>query len=479
MPGSDAEDANPSVPSAPTDTGAAEAIERGACASNDAPPAPSLELIARTDTDAGLGPSALLIELLDGVAEAGRYWAVGQGGLMSFDTTGESPELGDVFDGLSGRFYRLLLVDHEPPLAYVTHRDSGLQVVDRSDPSGLALVHTVLMDGLGGMVQQGDRIYVTRHDGALVVFDASNPAVPEPIGTTEVPGHPWNAVASVDTLYTADNTHGLGVFSLENPDSPALVGHVDIGSGALDLDIEGSTLFVAAGSAGLVLMDISTPDDPVERGRLWTGSPIVDVSVDGSTVWLVDHEAVWAVDASAPDRPVVIGRMTTPRFAMTVSAFNEEAWVGDWTAVGGYRANKDSSESTIVAQPDTLRMASERHTATVQLINLGPTAGEIIRWDASDPDAHLAFPQSTIESEGSLSIELTWPEDSDNGQFCVQTTDPTTPTLTVNVQRADPMLSVPLGAAAPDFELPSLDGERVRLSEQLGHPVLLVYFATW
>ena len=453
---------------------------RGECASNESPPAPSLELIGRTDTDEGLGPTALLIELLDGVAVEGRYWAVGQGGLMSFDLTGDEPQLDDVFGGISGRFYRLLLVEHDPPLIYATHRDAGLQVIDRSDPASLALVHTTLMDGLGGMAFRNDRVYATRHDGAMVVFDASNPAVPNLAGITEAPGHPWNVVATTDTLYTADNTRGIGVFGIDDPDDPEFIEHIELGSGALDVAIEGSTLVVAAGSAGLIIMDTGVARSPVEVSRLWTGSPIVDVSVEGTTVWMVDHEAVWAVDASQPEDPTVIGRMETPRFAMTVSAIGQDAWVGDWTAVSGYRARAERSQSTIVAQPDTLRLATDRQTTRLDLLNVGAIDGEIVRWNASEVAASLEFSRSSVPAfGGSLTVELSWPESSDNGQLCIETTDPTTPTINVNVQRSDQSLSIPLGAAAPDFELPTLDGTRVRLSEQLGHPVLLVYFATW
>ena len=39
--------------------------------------------------------------------------------------------------------------------------------------------------------------------------------------------------------------------------------------------------------------------------------------------------------------------------------------------------------------------------------------------------------------------------------------------------------AVPLGVPAPDFALPATDGTYYTLSEQLGQPVLLVYFATW
>ncbi len=463
-----------------SDTGTASVtVERGDCTPTESPAEPSIELISRTDTDEGLGPSTLLIELLDGAVEDDRFWAVGQGGLMSFDLSGSAPELDDVYSGMSGRFYRLLLVDHDPPLAYVTHRDAGMMVVDRSDPSDLELIHSTMMSGLGGMAMQGDRLYITRHNGSISVFDASDPETPTLTATVDADGHPWNAVVTEEALYTADNTHGLGVFSLDDPDSPVFEQHVDLGSGVLDLDIEGSTLFVAAGSAGLLTIDIQEPLAPSIRARLNTGSPVVDVSVSGTMAWLVDHEAVWSVDISNPDAPAVIGRMTTPRFAMTVSASGNEAWVGDWTAVGGYRAHPDRARGTIVARPDTLRLSTDRNNASVEVANLGPEDGRIVAWNASESDADADMPSATIPAGGSLDIELNWPDSTENGQLCLQTDDPTNPTLTVNVQRSDSTLSVPLGAAAPDFELTSLDGETVRLSEQLGHPVLLVYFATW
>jgi hypothetical protein len=36
-----------------------------------------------------------------------------------------------------------------------------------------------------------------------------------------------------------------------------------------------------------------------------------------------------------------------------------------------------------------------------------------------------------------------------------------------------------VGDPAPDFALEDLHGARWRLSEQLGHPVVLTYIATW
>jgi hypothetical protein len=77
------------------------------------------------------------------------------------------------------------------------------------------------------------------------------------------------------------------------------------------------------------------------------------------------------------------------------------------------------------------------------------------------------------------SVVFDWPSTAGNGTVCLRTDDPSVPTIEVTIQRSDSSLSIPLGSSAPDFELTTLDGESLRLSEQLGHPVLLVYFATW
>jgi len=465
----------------PVDTGTPGTpgtVGRGECTESSDGSEPSLVRIGHLDTDEGMGPPPILIELLDSDLEDDRFWAVGQGGLMSFDISDSDPVLCNVYPGPMGRFHRLLLVEDSTPLVYVTHRDLGLSVVDRTNPGNLRTVDSLAMAGLGGMVIDGDQLYVTRHDGPLAVFDISDRQQPSLVTTIDAPGHPWNVVANGDTLYTADNTDGVGVFSRSTTEFE-YSHHLDVGSGTLDLAHASGHLFVAAGSGGFVVMSTEDPSHPTEIARIKTGSPLVDVSVSNTTAWVVDHEAVWAIDISEPSSPVVIGRSETTRFAMTVTASGTDAWVGDWTAVAGYRAYPDRAQATVVAYPDTIRIPPGTDQTTVQLTNFGPSAGDVLAWDANDDSVEATIPDADIETGEATTIELQWPDDADNGRFCVRTNDPNAPEIEMLVQRSDTTLSVALGAAAPDFELTSLDGDTVRLSEQLGHPVLLVYFATW
>lgn len=464
---------------APADTGTPGMVPRGDCVASTETPENSLEALGRTDTDSGLGPSSLLIELLDGALDGDRFWAVGQGGLMSFDLSGDAPELDDVHSGLSGRFYRLLLVGGDEPLVYATHRDEGLVVIDRSDPSDLDEIHNLRMNGLGGLSLLDNRVYASKHDGSIAVFDVTDPSSPSLLSTAEGEGHPWTVVASPEALYTADNTHGLGVFNLNDPDNPMAEGHIDVGSGLLDLAMSNDTLFLAAGSGGMIVMDLENPLAPEPVARLETGSPIVDISVANSIAWLVDHESVWAVDVTDRDNPTVIGRHRTPRFAMAVAADGFDAWVGDWTAVGGYRAHPDRAKSALVARPDALQMPAGTDAASFRIRNLGSAAGSVLAWDSSEAELELEIPSDSLVPGAQQSVVFDWPSTAGNGTVCLRTDDPSVPTIEVTIQRSDSSLSIPLGSAAPDFELTTLDGESLRLSEQLGHPVLLVYFATW
>ena len=63
------------------------------------------------------------------------------------------------------------------------------------------------------------------------------------------------------------------------------------------------------------------------------------------------------------------------------------------------------------------------------------------------------------------------------GSVCVSSNDPDEATIDFAVEAGvdDPFIGQP----APDFVLQDLDGKSYKLSDQLGHPVVLAYFATW
>ena len=63
--------------------------------------------------------------------------------------------------------------------------------------------------------------------------------------------------------------------------------------------------------------------------------------------------------------------------------------------------------------------------------------------------------------------------------LCLASNDPDESQAEVEVHTGGGGVIGEVGRPAPDFVLTDLDGESHRLSEHLGHPVVLVYFATW
>ena len=57
--------------------------------------------------------------------------------------------------------------------------------------------------------------------------------------------------------------------------------------------------------------------------------------------------------------------------------------------------------------------------------------------------------------------------------------DPTTPLQSLSVSATNTGSAIGIGEVALDFTLTDLDGTSHTLSQQLGNPVVLAYFATW
>ena len=92
--------------------------------------------------------------------------------------------------------------------------------------------------------------------------------------------------------------------------------------------------------------------------------------------------------------------------------------------------------------------------------------------------------------------DVTFADDGEplDATVCVATTDPDEPLREVKVARSSPQgdspfhkfyhggkgeSAVTVGQLVPDFLLPDLDDNYHQLSEQLGRPVLLMFFSTW
>ncbi len=325
-------------------------------------------------------------------------------------------------------------------------------------------------------------LWVTTHAGELVTFDLSDPDAPAELGRVDGLGNPWLPLAAGDRLYIADNTLGIGVVDVSDPRAPALLGTVEAAGGVQDLALseDGSTLYAAVGSAGIEVFSLDDPDAPASAGTVNLHYAVISVAVDGDTLWAADQQDVVALDIGDPRAPVVRNTRQTEQWAMHLAASGGVAWVADWAWVEGYRLLDGVTAPDADPSTGQLFLADDGGTATFELANLGSAPLAILGASADDDRLSLEADRLTVEPGESAALRLSYAGGGGlEATLCLATDDPDEPTQEIAVVDGASGDGLGLGSPAPDFTLSGLDGRSYTLSEQLGRPVVLAYFATW
>jgi len=427
----------------------------------------------------GDGPSTLFIELVDLEKDGDVVYGVGQGGLILFDFSdvsevSEFAVYPDPDDGFPGRFHRVEKIG-EGAVALV-HRDFELRFADVSDPSNPVLLRDDLGGGREGLAAVGDRLYVSNRSqgGTLEVWDVSDLTDIVELDSHEGFGpNTWELSKTDDGwLYAADQSLGVLPISLADKDSPEA--GQPVGDYAVQhIDVEGDALYAAMGSAGVGVFDRSDPAAPVLVTTLAVAGSAVQVAADGDYLFAADHEGLVAWDISDPLSPVAVGHQVSEQFALAVINEGATAWLGDWSIAGQWALTPGAPE--LALSNDLIQLPTDGGSTKVSLTNYGQGDLEIV--GATGPEGvTLEMRRTTLESGASTNLQLSWTGGELDDTICLATNDPDEPLREITVVSGD---NGGLGGPAPDFTLNDLDGNSWRLSEQLGHPVVLAYFATW
>jgi hypothetical protein len=271
-----------------------------------------------------------------GIATAGNfaYVADGESGLRildisdpdtpvwagSLDTPGSAADL-----ALSGS------------LACVADVSGGLRLIDVSNPSAPAPVGALATPfPVTGVAVAGTHAYVSGGGGGgsgLVVVDISVPSSPS-IVTTIAGTAMWRRVAVAGaTLYVAAESQGLRIYSLANPASPAFLGATPGFNSASDVAVDGTIAYIRSGSA-LKSVDVSNPASPTILGELGTGPGTGIAIADGhafvSTLFDVSGSLL-VVDIGDPAALVLTGTITLRDWATDVALSGDRAFVANGT----------------------------------------------------------------------------------------------------------------------------------------------------
>ncbi len=426
-------------------------------------------------------PGEFFVELVDVELGPGELiYGAGQGGLVVYDFTDvEEPlSLGSWPSPQSNpRFHRVEALSEAVVVA--VHRDQGLEFVDVSDPNELRLIQAAPGQGMEGMAAVGERLYVSSRDGGqLRIWDVSSPTQPVELGPISgMPENTWELIDAGDGwLYAADQAEGLVPISLADPDAPSRGTALDLGVGVQYAAVYGDWIYAALGGGGVAVIDRSDPSAPVEVHRISSAGSVVQVSVGEGLLWAADHDGVGVWSLEDPSSPSPLARETSEQFALAVAAEGDSAWLGDWSYLE--RWDLDRSISSPEARLDRSQLAFETSGGSqlVQITNYG--GDTLVLSGATAEGLDIEVSTAAIEPGESAKLRLTWAGGERlESTLCLATNDPDEPLQKVELLAGDTLSY--LGAPAPDFTLTDLDGDTHKLSEQLGHPVVLAYFATW
>ncbi len=426
----------------------------------------------------------------------GLLWTVGKGGLIGLSVSGDTTTQVVRFpSGQGSRTYEQVAVNGAGVAAVANRGDNtqnnnntfaGVALIDISDLSGVTQLAAIDIDDAGAMAFHGTLLYVTRYTGSLAVFDVSAPSAPVLVTEVDGLGTPWDLQVVGDIAYIADNSMGLVTVDLSTPDAPVIGPAVPTSGGGLgiavdDLGAEGRRVYLAAGSAGLEVFEHAGDSTPVQLAHVELGQAAVSVSVDGGVAFVTTQESVAAVDVREPANPVLLGLHPTPSWAMGVHNRAGRAWVADWNDVRIVDADVDARVPYLETSQDELYFSSDG-TQTLSLTNRG--GGELIisGMSSADPRVGLLVDTLTVAPGETASVLVSYAEGTGSAvdtALCIATNDPTRSTLALPIADASSGSSVLVGETAPGFVLPDLNGEFHSLADQQGHPVVLVYFATW
>ena len=449
------------------------------CAAPDDLGADTLELEGSLQISQDDGQGGFFIELVDLEKHGDLVYGTGQGGTVVFDVS----DLSDVTEvsvwppgrNSSGRYHRVEHVGDD--VFAMVHRDSVLEFIDYSDPTLPAFL--TADDGWGreGLAAVDDRLYVSDRSegGQLQIWDVSDPSSPVELTTLSgFPGNVWELAKAGDGwLYAADQGEGVVPIDLSDPDAPAAGEPVAIGP-VLHVDVDGDHLYAAMGSLGVAVLERSDPAAPTLLTTLPVAGSAVQVSASGGFLFAADHEGLMAWDVSDPANPVVVAHEESEQFALAVISDGDTAWLGDWSILGQWKLTPGAPEMAL--SNSLIQVPVDGGHTDITLTNWGQ--GELRIVGGTAPEGMtLETRRTELASGQSTTLRLSWEGGDLDSTICLASNDPDGPAREVSVVGGDN--SSYLGQTAPDFTLTDLDGNTHRLSEQLGNPVVLAYFATW
>ena len=234
-------------------------------------------------------------------------------------------------------FERNLVVQND--LAYITGQSIGqsygLMIINTVNPDSTFLIGR--LGGMGttrGIIIQNQYAFITSPDSGLYIVDISNPNLPSLASYLPLFGAARFTIDSnyayISTWGSDTSTIGLSIVNISNPPNPILTGFCT-SEAPFGIRVCNGYAFLAS-SPGIVVVDISNPTHPVIVGSASIAFPD-GIALQGSYAYLATDSGLCVVDISIPIRPTPVGHYYSNNLSVwttDVAIHNNLAFLTQW-----------------------------------------------------------------------------------------------------------------------------------------------------
>ena len=216
--------------------------------------------------------------------------------------------------------------------AYVADGNSGLQIIDISNPNAPVLAGSYDTSGAARGVQVvGNYAYVADGNSGLQIINISNPITPVLAGSYDTRGYASRVQVAGNYAYVAGGNSGLQIINISNPITPVLAGSYDTRGYASEVEVVGNYAYVADGNSGLQIIDISNPNAPVLAGSSYNTIGYAEgVQVVGNYAYVADlSSGLKIINISNPSVPVLASSYNIGFSTYGVQVVGDYAYVAD------------------------------------------------------------------------------------------------------------------------------------------------------
>ncbi|MBI5359286.1 MAG: fibronectin type III domain-containing protein [Planctomycetes bacterium] len=283
-----------------------------------------------------------------------------------------------------------------------------------------------------GLYVSGHYAYVTDYNTGLKIINISDPAEPVLVGSLDTAGTAYDVFVEGNYAYIADGDAGLQIFDISNPAMPVWTGSLSTQWGARSVFVSNGYAFIASGDGGLCMADVMNISNPVFAGFCDTPGAAEDVYVFENYAYIADgSDGLQIIDVSNPPTLSVVGSYDTEGWAYGVVVSGGYVYVADG-ANGLQVLNTEDPANIVLAGSYGINGVAHGIYAFGSYIYVAGEDGGLHKINVSNPAVPVlagAYDTAGKSLAVFVSGDYTYMADWNMGLVVLDTTDPVGPAI--------------------------------------------------